>query len=198
MSGISKALLFLVSCVFTQNVVLVRMFAGSAFFRRERRVEAAAWLGLAAALAMTLTALCGWIVYNKALIPLGAGHLQILAYVLIAAGAAWLSGLLVGRINPAAGEAINGDGWLLAADCALLGTALLGAEASLGTAVLQGLFGGLGFLLAMVLFAGVRRRVEDANPPKCMEGLPITLIAAAITALSFTGFGGIVENIFGV
>ena len=56
---------------------------------------------------------------------------------------------------------------------------------------------GLGFLLAMVLFSGVRRRVEEARPPKCFEGLPITLVSAAIVALSFTGFGGLVENIFG-
>lgn len=191
MSGISKALLFLVSCVFTQNVVLVRMFAGSAFFRRERRVEAAAWLGLAAALAMTLTALCGWIVYNKALLSLGAGHLQILAYVLIAAGAAWLSGLLVGGLNPAAGEAIKGDAWLLAADCALLGVALLGAEATLGAAVLHGLFGGLGFLLAMVLMAGVEDRISTSNVPRVMRGLPISLISASLIALAFMGFMGL-------
>ena len=56
---------------------------------------------------------------------------------------------------------------------------------------------GLGFLLAMVLFSGVRRKVEEAMTPKCCEGLPITLVAAAITALSFMGFGGIVESIFG-
>ena len=56
---------------------------------------------------------------------------------------------------------------------------------------------GLGFLLAMVLFSGVRRKVEEAMTPKCFEGLPITLVAAAITALSFMGFGGIVESIFG-
>ncbi|MBR4099035.1 MAG: electron transport complex protein RnfA, partial [Clostridium sp.] len=56
---------------------------------------------------------------------------------------------------------------------------------------------GIGFLVAMVLFSGVRRRVEQAQPPKCFEGLPITLVAAAVTSLSFMGFGGIVEAIFG-
>ena len=57
---------------------------------------------------------------------------------------------------------------------------------------------GLGFLLAMVLFSGVRRRLQDAKPPACFEGLPITLVSAAIVSLSFTGFAGIVDNIFGV
>ena len=56
---------------------------------------------------------------------------------------------------------------------------------------------GFGFMLAMVLFSGVRKRLEDAQPPKCFEGLPITLVAASVTALSFGGFGGIVESIFG-
>ena len=57
---------------------------------------------------------------------------------------------------------------------------------------------GAGFMLAMVLFSGVRKRVEDAKPPKCFEGLPITLVSAAIVSLSFMGFGGIIEHIFGV
>ena len=56
---------------------------------------------------------------------------------------------------------------------------------------------GVGFLLAMVLFSGVRKRLEDAKPPKCFEGLPITLVSASITSLSFMGFGGIIEHIFG-
>ena len=56
---------------------------------------------------------------------------------------------------------------------------------------------GVGFMLAMVMFSGVRKRLEDAQPPKCFEGLPITLVAASVAALSFGGFGGIVENIFG-
>ena len=56
---------------------------------------------------------------------------------------------------------------------------------------------GFGFMLAMVLFAGVRKRLEDAKPPKCFEGLPITLVSASVVSLSFMGFGGIIENIFG-
>ena len=66
-----------------------------------------------------------------------------------------------------------------------------------GETLLTALGCGLGFFLAMVLFSGVRRRVEEARPPKCFEGLPITLVSAALVALSFTGFGGLVENIFG-
>ena len=89
---------------------------------------------------------------------------------------------------------------LITTNCAVLGVTILNIDE--GYSYIESLVcavgAGIGFLLAMVLFSGVRRRVEDANPPKCMEGLPITLIAAAITALSFTGFGGIVENIFGV
>ena len=55
---------------------------------------------------------------------------------------------------------------------------------------------GVGFMVAMVLFSGVRKRLEDAQPPKCFEGLPITLVAASVTSLSFMGFGGVIENIF--
>ncbi len=88
---------------------------------------------------------------------------------------------------------------LITTNCADWGVTILNVEE--GYSYLESIVcaagAGLGFLLAMVLFSGVRSRVEEAKPPKCMEGLPITLIAAAIVYLSFTGFGGLVEHIFG-
>ena len=88
---------------------------------------------------------------------------------------------------------------LITTNCAILGVALLNVESGYNfvESIIGSLGAGVGFMLAMVIFTGVRSRVDQAKPPKCFEGLPLTLVAAALVALSFTGFGGIVESIFG-
>ena len=89
---------------------------------------------------------------------------------------------------------------LITTNCAVLGVTILNIDEGYNfvESLVCALGAGLGFLLAMVLFSGVRRRLQDAKPPACFEGLPITLVSAAIVSLSFTGFAGIVDNIFGV
>ena len=88
---------------------------------------------------------------------------------------------------------------LITTNCTILGVTILNIDNGYDflESIVCAAGAGLGFLLAMVLFSGVRRKVEAAMTPKCFEGLPITLVAASITALSFMGFGGIIESIFG-
>ena len=88
---------------------------------------------------------------------------------------------------------------LITTNCTILGVTILNIDNGYDFAesIVCAAGAGIGFLVAMVLFSGVRRRVEEAVTPKCFEGLPITLVAAAVTSLSFMGFGGIVESIFG-
>ena len=192
MSDISSILLFIVSCVFTQNVVFVRLLGGCAAVE-ERRVGVAAKLGLAATATMTLTALCGWIVDHLILVPLHAEYLRIVAFAAILLAAAWVVGLLAKKLCPAFGEAMEDSFMHIAASCAVLGIALIHAEAGWGLlqAVLGGLFGGLGFMLALVLMAGVQDRLETSRIPAPLKGLPISLISASLIALAFMGFTGI-------
>ena len=193
MSDISRVLLILASCVFTQNVVFVRMFADSGLFCRDRRVCAAAWLGLATALVMTMTSLVGWLVRDLVLVPMGAEYLSVIALVLIAAVLAWLVALCLGKAKPALAESLSDGLPFLMANCAVLGVALINVEkgCGLGESVLNGLFGGLGFLLAIVLMAGVQERLESSRVPKSLRGLPISLISASMIALAFMGFMGL-------
>ena len=88
---------------------------------------------------------------------------------------------------------------LITTNCAVLGVTIsvIDEGYTFPEAMVCAVGAGLGFMLAMVMFSGVRRRVEEAQPPKCFEGLPITLVSASIVSLSFMGFGGIIENIFG-
>ena len=191
MSNITRALLFLVSCVFTQNFVFVRLMGGSALFKKAGSVLTAAVVGAYTALVMALSAALNWVVWKKLLVPLHGESLYLVAFALVVLFSAWLIGLLVKRISPRAGEALGDNGFVLAVNCAVLGASLIGLDGGIVRAALTGLFGGLGFLLALVLMAGVRERLEFSKVPESMKGLPITLVSAGLIALAFMGFIGL-------
>ena len=192
MSNITRVLLFIVSCVFTQNVVFTRLL-GVCAPAEDRRVATAAGYGVVVALAMTLTAAGAWLVRSLALVPMHAEYLQLTALALVALIAAFIVEKCVVALKPALAGALEGNLPGIAANCAVLGIALVNLEAGcdLGRAVLNGLLGGLGFLVAIVLMAGVQDRLETSRVPESMKGLPITLVSASLIALAFMGFLGI-------
>lgn len=192
MSDISRILLLMVSCVFTQNVVLARLLGVGEAMDERRSVAAAAGLGVAVAAVMALASLCGWIVYHMVLVPLHAEYLELTAFALLLALLAWLAGLAVGKAWPALEEALGDSMPMIAVNCAVLGVALVNIDSGygLGDAFLSGLFNGLGFLLAVVLMAGVQERLRFSRIPRAMKGLPISLVSASLMALAFMGFLG--------
>ena len=189
----TRVLLFLVSCVFTHNYVFARMVATSALFDEDRRIETALGLGLATAVVMVIASVLSWAVDRFALQALGAEYLRVLIYVVASLVAMLLVSLALKAIFPALGEALNEAGMMIAANCAALGVALLNAEAGYGLAdaALHGLFGGLGFLLAITLMAGIHERIRYSHIPEPMKGLPISLVSASLMALAFMGYMGI-------
>jgi electron transport complex protein RnfA len=128
------------------------------------------------------------------------GYLQTIAFILIIAVLVQLLELVLKKFIPPLYVALGVYLPLITTNCAVLGVTILNIDEGYGflESLVCALGAGAGFLLAMVLFSGVRRRLLDAQPPKCFEGLPITLVSAAIVALSFTGFAGVVDNIFGL
>ena len=192
MDGMTKVLLFMASCVFSQNIVFVRLL-GCCGLNEDRRVEAAAGYGVAVALVMTLASAGAWMVREWLLVPLNAGYLQLMAFVLVILIAAWIVERIAAKLWPGSAKALDGALPGVAANCAVLGIALVNLEKAygLGSAVLSGLFSGLGFLLAVVLLAGVQERLESSRIPAALKGLPITLISASLIALAFMGFIGI-------
>ena len=192
MNEIARILLFIVSCVFAQNVVFVRLL-GCCEITEDRRVETAVGYGAAVAVVMTLAAAGSWMVLRWVLEPLNAGYLDLTACVLMALIAAWIVERAVSALFPKLAEGLDGCLLGIAANCAVLGIALINLEADcgLGTATLNGLFGGLSFLVAVVLMAGVQERLETSRVPESLRGLPITLISASLIALAFMGFLGL-------
>lgn len=184
--------LFIIGCLFTHNIVFNRML-GVSDAGQSRGIDLAVIYGLAVACAMTLSAVCAWVVNSLILVPMHLEYLQIICFTLIAIVAAWLAQLLIGKVKPAWGEMLGGAYLTIAVNCAVLGVAFINAEQaySFGFALLSGLFGGLGFMLALVLMAGVQEKIEFSKVPEPFKGMPIAIISAGLIALAFIGFKGI-------
>ena len=191
MTELGRMLLFMVSCVFTQNVVFARLLGGSALLRQTGTLKTAAAVGLQTTLALIISAAGNWLVARLVLAPLHLDSLSLIAFAVVIAGSVALAGALFRRACPKLGDALNAELPLLGAGTLLLAASMTAADGSFIEAVLGGLFLGLGFLLALVLMAGVQERLEFSKIPQPLKGYPISLISASLMALAFMGFAGI-------
>lgn len=186
------------SMILTNNYVLVKFLGICPFLGVSNRLDSAGGMSLAVTVVMAIATAVTWPL-EQLLERFGLEYLQTIAFILVIATLVQLLELFLQKFIPPLYVSLGVYLPLITTNCAVLGVTILNIDE--GYTYLESIVcavgAGLGFLLAMVLFSGVRRRVEEARPPKCFEGLPITLVSAAIVALSFTGFGGLVENIFG-
>ena len=184
----TRILLFMVSCVFTHNIVFGRMLGAGAVADEGRSIETSAKVGLLVTAIMTVTAAVNWLINDLLLKPMAADYARIPAYVLVIGLAVAGVELMYGKKLPA----IQGHVVPLTAICAILGASVLNVEAGygFGDAVANGLFSGIGFLLAIVLMAGVQERIRFSHVPEPLKGFPISLISASLMALAFMGFMG--------
>ncbi len=186
------------SMILTDNYVLVKFLGICPFLGVSKRLNSAVGMSLAVTVVMVLATAVTWPL-QQLLDAFQLGYLQTIVFILVIATLVQLLELFLRKFIPPLYVSLGVYLPLITTNCAVLGVTILNIDEGYGflESLVCALGAGLGFLLAMVLFSGVRRRVEDANPPECFQGLPITLVSAAIVALSFTGFGGIVEAIFG-
>ena len=186
------------SMILTNNYVLVKFLGICPFLGVSKRLDSAVGMSLAVTVVMAIATAVTWPL-EQLLERFGLEYLQTIAFILVIATLVQLLELFLQKFIPPLYVSLGVYLPLITTNCAVLGVTILNIDE--GYTYLESIVcavgAGLGFLLAMVLFSGVRRRVEEAKPPKCFEGLPITLVSAAIVALSFTGFGSLVENIFG-
>ena len=186
------------SMILTNNYVLVKFLGICPFLGVSKRLDSAVGMSLAVTVVMAIATAVTWPL-EQLLERFGLEYLQTIAFILVIATLVQLLELFLQKFIPPLYVSLGVYLPLITTNCAVLGVTILNIDE--GYTYLESIVcavgAGLGFLLAMVLFSGVRRRVEEARPPKCFEGLPITLVSAALVALSFTGFGGLVENIFG-
>ncbi len=194
----AKLAMVFFSMILVNNYVLVQFLGICPFLGVSKKLDSAVGMSAAVIFVMALATSATWPVYNYVLEPNGLGYLQTIVFILIIAVLVQLVEIAMKKFMPPLYKALGVYLPLITTNCAVLGVTLSVLEdcESFLEALVYALGAGVGFMVAMVLFSGVRRRLEDAKPPKCFEGLPITLVAASITSLSFMGFGGVIENIF--
>lgn len=196
-----------VGAAFINNVVLSQFLGICAFLGVSKKTGTAAGMGAAVVFVITLSSLITGVLYRFILVPLNVEYLQTIVFILIIAALVQFVEMALKKYSHALYEALGVYLPLITTNCCVLGVTILAVqdysavvtEFGFGMAYAEALVcaagAGVGFLVAMLLFCGVRQRVEASNPPESFKGLPITLVSAAITSLSFMGFGGLVENI---
>lgn len=186
------------TAVFTENFVLVQFLGICAFLGVSRKTDTAASMGGAVTLVMVVATAATWPIYHYLLARFGLEYLETLVFILVIAALVQLMEMIIKKTSPALYRALGIYLPLITTNCAVLGVTMLNITDELGFAasLVNALGAGVGFLVAMLMFSGVRGRMESCDIPKPLRGLPITLIAASIVSLSFLGFGGVVENIF--
>ena len=188
----------LFSMILVNNFVLVKFLGICPFLGVSKKFDSAVGMGAAVTLVMVLAIAVTWPI-QQLLVAWGLEYLQTIAFILVIATLVQLLEMALKRYVPALHASLGVFLPLITTNCAVLGVAILVVDEgyTYPESLVAGLGAGLGFLLAMVIFSGVRRRVEEAEPPEVFRGMPITLIAAAITAMSFMGFSGVIDHLFG-
>ena len=185
--------LFLISCVLTNNFIFSKFLGCCPFLGVSSKVETAASMGIAVTFVMTLASLFAYMVNAWILVPLHLEYMQTIAFILVIASLVQFVEMFLKKSMPAIYSALGIYLPLITTNCAVLGVALLNIQNNYNfiESVVYGITGGLGFLLAIVLFASIRERLVFAEYPKAFEGFPIALITAGLMALAFMGFSGL-------
>lgn len=190
-------ILILMGGVLINNYVLQQFLGICPFLGVSKKVNQATGMGISVTFVMLFATAATWPIYTYILKPNGLDYLQTIVFILVIATLVQFVEIILKRFIPSLFKALGVYLPLITTNCAVLGVVLNNISDGFNfvEAMVSSLGVGLGFLLAMVLFAGVRSKIENCPAPAAFKGLPTTLIAASIVALSFYGFSGIIENL---
>lgn len=188
----------LLTAILTQNFVLSKFLGICPFLGVSKKLNTAAGMSAAVIFVMALATAVTYPI-NLLLVKADLEYLQTIVFILVIAALVQLVEIILKKYIPSLYQALGIYLPLITTNCAVLGVVILNIDNGYGFAqsMFNSIGAGLGFMLAMVMFAGVRERLESCDIPKFLKGLPITLVAASLVSVSFLGFTGIVENIFG-
>ena len=191
-------IVILLSSVFVDNYVLSRFLGICPFLGVSKKLDQATGMGIAVTAVMLLACAVTWPIQYFVLNTLNMGYMQNIVFILVIAALVQMLELLLKKFSPSLHKGLGVYLPLITTNCAVLGVAInnINDGFTFVESLVSALGVGLGFLLAMVLFSGLRSRINENNIPAPFRGLPVTLIAASFISLAFMGFGGIVENIF--
>lgn len=186
--------LFMIDCILCHNFIFSRFLGNCPFLGVSSKVETATGMGLAVVFVMTLASFFTYLGYYYILVPLKLTYLDTIMFILVIASLVQFVEMFMKKSLKSLYNSLGIYLPLITTNCAVLGVATLNITSGYGIlqSVLNGAFGAVGFLLAIVLMAGVRERLESSNIPKCFKGFPICLITAGLMSMAFMGFSGLV------
>ena len=192
------------AAILTENYVLCKFLGICPFLGVSKKLNTAFGMSVAVTFVMVLATAVTFPLYTYILVPSGMEYLQTVLFILIIAGLVQLVEIILKKYIPSLYQSLGIYLPLITTNCAVLGVTMLVLQKVDSTTLydytyihaLVNAFGaGIGFMVAMVMFAGVRGRLESADIPKSLKGLPITLVSAALVSLSFLGFAGVVDKL---
>jgi Na+-translocating ferredoxin:NAD+ oxidoreductase subunit A len=184
----------IISSILVNNFVLSRFLGICPFFGVSKKIETAFGMGMAVTFVMTIAGTVTYIVQKAILIPFNLEYLQTIFFILVIASLVQAVEMFIKKASPALYKSLGVFLPLITTNCAVLGVAILNiqSEYTLVQTVVNSLAAAIGFTLAIVLFAGIRERLELADIPEALEGFPIALISAGLMSIAFLGFAGLV------
>ena len=198
MEGFKLLMVILLSAVFVDNYVLCRFLGICPFLGVSKKISQSVGMGVSVTVVMLLATAATWPIQHYVLDTLGLGYLQNILFILIIATLVQMLEMLIKKLSPSLYKGLGVYLPRITTNCAVLGVTINNVIDGYNfvESIVSSLGCGLGFLLAMVLFSGLRSRINESNIPAPFRGLAVTLIAASFISLAFMGFGGIIENIF--
>jgi electron transport complex protein RnfA len=192
---VSEFLIILVSAVLVNNFVLARFLGICPFLGVSKKTDTALGMGMAVIFVMTLASIFTNVIYNLVLVPFGLEFLKIVSFILVIASLVQLVETVLRKISPSLYHALGIYLPLITTNCAILGLALLNIIKyyDLVRSIVFGLGAGIGFTLALLIMSGIRERLEFADVPKPLRGVPVALIVAGLLSMAFMGFSGLVK-----
>ena len=184
----------IIGAILVNNVVLAQFLGICPFLGVSSKVETSMGMGAAVTFVMALAALVAWLIQTYVLVPLDIVYMQTIVFILVIAALVQMVEIILKKVSPSLYQALGIFLPLITTNCAVLGVALLNVQNDYNfiSSVVYGITGGLGFLLAIFLFAAVREQLEvSSDIPKSFEGFPIALVTAGLMALAFMGFSGL-------
>ena len=182
----------LIAAILSQNFILVKFYGICPFMGVSKKIDTALGMGMAVTFVMALASAVCWGI-NQLLIIKEVQYMQTVAFILVIAALVQVVEMFLKKYVPALYKALGVFLPLITTNCAVLGVVLVNVQNDYNflLSTINGAAGGLGFTVAIVLFASVRERVDKSNCPECFKGFPIALIAAGLLALAFMGFSGL-------
>ena len=185
-----------ISAIFVNNILLARFLGCCPFLGVSSQLETAKGMGVAVIFVTTFAAIMTWLAYTFILVPLGLEYLYTLSFILIIAALVQFVEIVLKKVMPALYKSLGIFLPLITTNCAVLGVAviIMNEKYTLGVSIVNALGSSAGFLLAIVLMAGIRERIEmSTEMPRCLRGLPIALVTAGLMSIAFMGFNGLIK-----